>query len=250
MPCRLNRQRLWAARIVLEAGAHAESSFVTLTYQRFDVPWQLEPDDLRDFLKRLRSRSGKKFRYYAAAEYGSRSLRPHFHLALFGFSMMWRDQIARCWPFGFVHAGMLTAQSATYIAKYVTKKWIGDDLDPRIGKRAEFSRMSLNPGIGALAMEATVAGLVERGGAHALVEAGDVPGQVRIEGRRAPLGRYLRLRLREGVGWDPGAPPDAQRAVQLEVQAEGVKAREVKRANSAAKAAALFEIAESKRRLS
>lgn len=249
MPCRINRQALWGARIYLESGCHAASCFVTLTYARFEVPWELEPDDLQEFLKRLRKVSGLKLRYYAAGEYGTRTGRPHLHVALFGLSMIQHELITRCWPFGSVHVGELNTKTAKYVAKYITKKWIGDSVDPRNGLRAEFSRMSLRPGIGAAAMEATVASLLSDGGSRALASSVDVPRSVRIEGRRRPLGKYLRSRLREGVGWDSGATPDAQRAAALREQNVPLKEQEALRRASAEKARSVFDIAESKRRL-
>lgn len=38
MPCRVNRQREWAARLVLESLCHPRSAFVTLTYDREHEP--------------------------------------------------------------------------------------------------------------------------------------------------------------------------------------------------------------------
>lgn len=249
MPCRINRQALWATRIYLEMGCHAASCFVTLTYQRFEVPWELEAVDLRQFLKRLRARLGIPLRYYAAAEYGGQRGRPHFHLALFGCSMIQHAEITACWPYGFVHVGELNIRSAKYVAKYITKKWIGDPVDPRTGRRTEFSRMSLKPGIGAAAMEATVASLLQSGGARAVAESGDVPWSVRVEGKRRPMGKYLRSRMRESIGWDSGAPPDAQRAIALREQSIPLKEKADRRIASALQAEKILELEESKRRL-
>lgn len=251
MPCRVNRQRLWSTRIYLEGLAHAASCFCTLTYRRFDVPWNLESRELQLFLKRLRTNSGVKFRFYAAGEYGDRTGRPHFHVMLFGFPMTAISVIAACWPYGFVHVGEFNLKTARYISKYVTKRWIGDERDPRFLDRVpEFSRMSRRPhGIGAEAMEATIEALVEAGGARGLAGAGDVPGQVRVEGRRHPMGRYLRKRLREGVGWDGGAPPEVRRAVSLVDQNKSFAEKAARRKISADRAAKLVELSDSKRRL-
>lgn len=60
MPCRVNRSRLWIARMMLEALEYEErgeeSAFVTLTYDAEHVPpdGSLRPLDLRVFLNRLR----------------------------------------------------------------------------------------------------------------------------------------------------------------------------------------------------
>lgn len=218
---------------------HPASCFVTLTYRRFDHPWNLESRELQLFLKRLRRKIGRKLRYYAAAEYGAQMGRAHWHLALFGLEVTRQKEIAECWPYGFVHVGELTARSAAYIVKYVTKVQVG---------KKEFSRMSLRPGIGADGIEATVAALVERGGSSALSELGDVPAEVRIEGKRYPMGRYLRQRVRDGVGWDKAAPGEAQRALRIKKQVEDIKVEEGRRVSSARSARARIEISDSKRR--
>jgi len=85
--CRLTYRQTWAARIQLEAQCHAENIFVTLTYDQDHLPDppQLVPDHLSAFVKRLRARFAPlQFRFFACGEYGSRTLRPHYHVVLFG----------------------------------------------------------------------------------------------------------------------------------------------------------------------
>jgi len=63
IPCRVNRRRVWAHRIVLEAKEHPQNAFVTLTYNEENLPRTrdgiptLRPDDLTLWLKRFRKRS-------------------------------------------------------------------------------------------------------------------------------------------------------------------------------------------------
>ena len=58
---------------------------LNLTYDDAHLPehGQLWKDELQRFFKRLR-KGGYKFRYVASGEYGEKTRRPHFHIALFG----------------------------------------------------------------------------------------------------------------------------------------------------------------------
>lgn len=70
--------------------------------------------------------------------------------------------------------------------------------------------MSLRPGIGAGAMAELGHQLTQPGGAQALAAMLDVPAVVKCEGRHFSIGRYLRQRLRQEVGWEPGEPKRAK----------------------------------------
>lgn len=88
MPCRLNKRRVWAHRIMLEAYQYEHNAFVTLTYAPEKLPenGSLVPEHVQSWLKRLRARvAPSKFRFFLVGEYGDESERPHYHAALFGF---------------------------------------------------------------------------------------------------------------------------------------------------------------------
>lgn len=195
----------------MEAESHESNAFVTLTYER--ERWDaLCAGDLRDWLKRYRKRvSPRRVRYYAAFEYGDLLGRPHFHVALFGaptcqlsgIKVRGVCQCATCldvretWKHGFVSVGILTPASAMYIAKYVIKKMTRRDDSRLYGRTPEFARMSLRPGIGAIALN-TVASEMMR---YRQIE---VPTQLhRGGGARYPLGRYIRRKVAEIVSDDP-----------------------------------------------
>lgn len=138
----------------------------------------LQPRELTLFTKRLnehaRRKYGKGVRYYACGEYGERSHRPHYHIALFGEDfrsdrVFWKNtlgghrlyrskQLAALWTQGTADIGELTFESAAYVARYVMKKINGDaahDHYKRIGRdgqeywlEPEFVRMSRRPGLG------------------------------------------------------------------------------------------------------
>lgn len=177
--CRLDQSRTWADRCVLEGIEHDENSnwFVTLTYDDFYVPRSekntltLKPDDLSGFMKRLRRYCSYNYgineniRFYGCGEYGSLTMRPHYHLLLFGLNVdsglpvaknkfgdffYKLDCINDTWKFGHNVVGRMTWQSAAYTARYCTKKWKGAKKDEykQLAIEPEFSRQSNRPGIG------------------------------------------------------------------------------------------------------
>lgn len=101
--CRLAYSRQWADRCMLEASFHDSNYFVTLTYDNEHLPLvetidndtgeiihnaTLVKRDLQLFFKRLRKALPDcKIRYYACGEYGSQTLRPHYHAIIFGLTL-------------------------------------------------------------------------------------------------------------------------------------------------------------------
>lgn len=184
--CRLNRSRKWADRCMMELQYHNESHFVTLTYDNDHIPKNeiidmdtgemnynatLVKKDLQDFMKRLRRAyeySGKEnqLRFFACGEYGSQTMRPHFHLILFGLELDNDDLslykrnfngdnlynsklIEKCWKNGFSVVADVTWETCAYVARYIMKKHLGKDSDfyDRFGIEPEFTLMSRRPGI-------------------------------------------------------------------------------------------------------
>lgn len=226
MPCRVNKRRLWSHRLMLEASQHPFSSFVTLTYSDEFLPdadkhpaGNLKPKHLQDWLKRLRKQmEPTRIRYFGVGEYGDKSARAHYHVALFNYQPCLFGQtrprvgmasgccsqcqlLATTWRQGLIYCGELNINSAQYIAGYVTKK-LSSASDPRLaGRHPEFARMSLRPGLGAEAV-GNIASVVKE---FNLVESqGDVPSALRHGKRILPLGRYLRRKLRLASGLEAG----------------------------------------------
>lgn len=190
LPCRINKVRKWAGRITMESLCHEASLFATLTYDWANCPGDaggcgltLRPRDATLFLKRLRERRQKPFRYYLVGEYGSdpredrkrwpewmheaHQPRPHYHLVLFGdFHIsetvvtgirrngeprLDHPDVHRAWGLGHTEVGELTPNRCQYVAGYVTKKMTRKE-DERTaawlnGRHPEFARMSRRPGI-------------------------------------------------------------------------------------------------------
>lgn len=92
MACRLAYSRTWANRLMLEKKYYPDYLcwFITLTYNDWHVPFSdqqtmtLFKRDVQLFFKRLRSNTGQKIRYFLSGEYGTSTMRPHYHAIVFG----------------------------------------------------------------------------------------------------------------------------------------------------------------------
>lgn len=162
--CRLEKARQWAMRCVCEASLYENNIFLTLTYDTDHLPsdLSLSKRHLQLFMKRLRKRFGNDIRFYACGEYGSKFGRPHYHILLFNFNpkdgqlirirpnpLYVSESISRLWHYGFHSYGLVTFESASYVARYCTKKITGADADDYYkGRLPEFALMSRKPGIG------------------------------------------------------------------------------------------------------
>lgn len=215
LACRINKRRVWTLRLMLENYYHDNASFVTLTYNDDMLPYSVDglpvlcKQDLQLWFKRLRKRFGHcQIRYYAAGEYGTRTHRPHYHAILFGVAPTDLDPewaiyngrsggekgmdkrttpLSQTWSYGLVHVGEVTRESIQYCAGYVTKKFTkkGDGYAP------EFALMSRRPGIGARAVT-EIAAVLEHYNLQEKTER-----QIRIDGKKWPLGRFLQSKLSE-----------------------------------------------------
>lgn len=225
MHCRINRNRLWANRMMLESYKHGESCFLTLTYDGDNIPTggTLVRKDVQLFLKRLRKKfTGHTIRYYAVGEYGEQSERPHYHIALYGLGRSFESIFGECWNKGIVHCGDLTIHSAQYIAKYIQKgRTRKDEFTAAFlrGREPEFALMSLKPGIGALAVPELAKAYTTRAGSLAVSRNGDVPDTILTGKSQMPLGRYLKEKIREEIGLEPGWQEIPKARYQAEMQA-------------------------------
>ncbi len=206
MPCRIYYQLSWAARILLEARQHASSSFITLTYSPDALPENnsLSKRDSQLFLKRLRDHSRSTIRYYLCGEYGTRTKRPHYHLALFGFPSTDSEPLSKAWTEGFHTISELNHHRAKYLANYITKKLTGP-LEYSDGRQPEFASMSRKPGLGHHFVPTLVATLKRHSlkptpNINGTIRSGDsleklfphgVPALIRMEKTVYPLSPYL-----------------------------------------------------------
>lgn len=180
--CRLSRAQAWAVRCRHEAALYDHNCFITLTYDDDNVPahGSLRYADVQRFLKRLRKRfqgesvapNGRRpIRYFFTGEYGSTTLRPHYHALIFNYSFRadaepWgrgtyrSPTLEKLWPLGSCLIGPLTPESAAYTTRYCLKKVYAREnpdaydagVDPATGevfsRVPEFVSASLKPGLG------------------------------------------------------------------------------------------------------
>lgn len=177
--CRLEYSRQWANRCMLELQYHDSAYFVTLTYDDFNIPVSYYPDpetgeaqkcytlckrDYQLWMKRLRKAfPDDKIRFFASGEYGSDTLRPHYHAIIFGLHLddltVYKQQrgytyynspsLQRTWTNGYAVVGAVTWETAAYVARYVMKKATGflEREYELLNIEPEFSLMSRKPGI-------------------------------------------------------------------------------------------------------
>lgn len=211
--CRINQSRIWVNRIMLEQTCHGDSCFVTLTYDKDNLP---DPPDvnkkhLQDYLKRLRYYiEPNKIRYFGVGEYGDRSLRPHYHLIIFGIGMMSEKVIKKAWKYADpdigIHIGELNKDSARYITGYIVKKidkTPGRDSHPtNYGLKDEFmiasrGQKSKKGAIGYEAIKKIAKQLKDN--KH---WKNRVITEIGRGNKRLPLGRYLSNHLMDKLGVD------------------------------------------------
>lgn len=179
--CRLEYSRNWAVRACHEASLYDSNCFITLTYNRENLPpgGSLVKDHFRAFMKRFRERvryeSGRTgIRAMYCGEYGDKFGRPHFHACLFNYDFedkkFWKKSrpgrfsrapemdlyrspfLEEMWPEGYSSVGSMTFESAAYVARYIMKKQKGPDaahVYAKAGKAPEFLEVPRGPGLGA-----------------------------------------------------------------------------------------------------
>lgn len=158
------------------SGTAKSRTRVTRTHEETEAA-SLSKRDLQAFTKRLneetRRKRGAGVKYYACGEYGERTGRPHYHIAVYGEDFsddrqfwkharsghpLWRSsRLKRLWPHGDADIGDLTFESAAYVARYIMKKITGTmahDHYKRVDREGreywlepEFSVMSRRPGL-------------------------------------------------------------------------------------------------------
>lgn len=198
LPCRINRQRTWVARLQLELLKSPFSCFVTLTYNDDHLPknGHLNKRHAQLWLKRLREKiTPRTLRYFLVGEYGERTWRPHYHAIIYGVDSAESSLISSTWTLGFVLVGTAEPASMSYVSGYVTKK-MTKATDSRLeGRPPEFCLMSRRPGIGLCAVDNLAAAYRSSRGQAALKRDGWISTSVQIGTKKYPMGRYLSGKL-------------------------------------------------------
>lgn len=127
--CLSRRASAWSFRLMQQEKISNSAHFITLTYDTEHVPitqagyMSLEKEHLQKFFKKLRKRAetladGLPIKYYACGEYGTKKLRPHYHIILFNADV---SHISTSWDKGEVYFGNVTGASIGYTLKYMNK---------------------------------------------------------------------------------------------------------------------------------
>lgn len=171
--CRISHMQEWKLRLLMEQQYHADSCFVTLTYDEDSISRlpdskvilstkegditrkSLLYEDLTLFWKRLRDDVDIPIMYYACGEYGTQvhypsAMRPHFHAIVFGLGVnaktrqLLKDNWRYCDSYRFdgVNAGLAYAEadSMLYVSSYVRKKLVG-----KLGKQEYYDKGLVPP---------------------------------------------------------------------------------------------------------
>lgn len=180
--CTKEYYQSWAARGSLELKKWETSLFLTLTYDDTHLPgdYSLNKKDVQDFIKRLKKAKGSSkedpIRQIYCGEYGTQTLRPHYHVILFncdfkdkkqravssGMPVYESEQLTKLWGKGFAQFGYADAGAIGYLFKYILKKKTKKEKETPLyhehdgciyEKSHEFIEASRNPGIGAFSRD-------------------------------------------------------------------------------------------------
>lgn len=138
-PCLVNRRKTWYFRLFHESLVHSYTYFLTLTMDDAHCDGELHPDDLAKFFKRLRKHVA--FKYYAIGEYGTNTLRPHYHAILFCDEKLTPYLVQSVWSKGHIQLESSSPAAINYVLHYHVRP-----KEPIKGKRT-FQRFSKQLGL-------------------------------------------------------------------------------------------------------
>lgn len=153
LPCLQRKQQHWVFRLEQEYKVSSSCYFVTLTYSEDNVPKHngtnvLCKRDFQLYMKRLRTTiSPNKIRFFACGEYGTKTLRPHYHAIIFNIDEDNVSYLDSCWNLGFTVLKRVHTNHFYYVAKYCNTTSDLPDL-LRNKQFRPFLLCSRNPAIG------------------------------------------------------------------------------------------------------
>lgn len=158
--CCKNYYTEWATRGSRELTQWDSSLFITLTYDEEHLPddKSLNKKEIQDFIKRVKrtfnSNAENPIRQTYCGEYGTRTLRPHYHCILYncdftdkkrhyvspaGHQVFTSQLLSKLWGKGNAEFGYATPASIAYLYKYILKK----KTNRRSYKRNYYKKLSL-----------------------------------------------------------------------------------------------------------
>ena len=169
----------WATRGSRELSNWESSVFITLTYDDQNIPpdKSLKKRHIQNFIKRVKKYFGSTkenpIRQTYCGEYGTNTLRPHYHCVLYnvdfndkkkhykstqGHQVYLSQTLTSLWGKGNAEFGYATPASIAYLYKYILKKKTRREKEKPLNIELdgvtydvehEFIESSRNPGIGA-----------------------------------------------------------------------------------------------------
>lgn len=212
-PCKATKVEALSYRILAESKLWKHCWFVSLTYAPEYLPDDCSIDKkvMQKFLKRLRKYSGDRIKYFLCGEYGKERQRPHYHLIIYGlkpnfyfnkYGKLNHVMLDKAWPFGFHDIAPVEYNNAKYVAKYATKTYTSKEKLELGFRKPEFTLRSKGIGVGYVKY---LGDALERDkryfdGYDGVIHLGDLPGVVRMNGKKFPLDQYMKGKLREYLG--------------------------------------------------
>lgn len=133
--CLASRRADWSFRLAQECKVSKSAYFLTMTYDDVAVPWtdngqSLCKRDVQLFTKRLREVNRNllagfgwpSVRYFSVGEYGSNTVRPHYHSIMFNLYPLCVEKVTEVWGKGHCKIGTVTPASIHYVTKYVINR--------------------------------------------------------------------------------------------------------------------------------
>lgn len=142
--CVLDNARQWTVRAIHEGQMHGRSMFITNTYAPEHIPagGSVSRRDVQLFIKRLRkwcaSNDLPSPPIFGCSEYGPTTLRPHYHLNVFGLwfpdavkagrsdldeQLYTSEILTELWGLGLANFGSFSGRTAGYVARYSLAKF-------------------------------------------------------------------------------------------------------------------------------
>lgn len=136
--CLSKKRQKWLVRLESELKYCLSAYFVTLTYDEAHMKYTADglqtlcKRDCQLFMKRLRKMlKGYKLKYYLCSEYGSHTMRPHYHMMLYLYAddndmpidafHMHYNIISKCWLEGLSDVRDANSATANYCLKDTLK---------------------------------------------------------------------------------------------------------------------------------
>lgn len=192
--CKNQRRASYYTRLLMHKLQYEDKEcfFVTLTYEDNFVTNGIKYIDFQRFIKRLRDHelrncNNSNVTYYVACEYGSKTLRPHFHVILFGVKN--EEHIHKAWQFGFRYVGNVTEKSMMYVAGYCVKLDYDQEIELRAkNARPEFCKWSQGLGANIVPL---LADMVKK------LNLEDCPASVNVGSVVRAVPKYIKKKVRE-----------------------------------------------------